>query len=147
MSTSATALDLTVRLRLAARIHFALLRHYGEDVGVSALLKGGAEVREALWVCAASGHAELVSLALQFARIDPKADGAQPGAARAKPRQGAFRTGPAPDRPAPQDAVWAQDTSGFGLSRPADESEPASRPAAPASWLNPASWLRRGAAR
>ena len=59
-------MDPTIRLRIATRIHFALLRHYGEDVGVSTLLKGEAEAREALWVCQASGHKELVSLAKQF---------------------------------------------------------------------------------
>ena len=122
--------DPTVRLRLATRIHFALLRHCGEPVGVSTLLKGGDEAREALWVCQASGQAELVALALQFMN--------SPLAAAAR-------------HAAPQDAAWAQDTSGFGVSRPADDNEPATRghtPArAPTGWLNPAHWLRRHAAR
>ena len=122
--------DPTVRLRLATRIHFALLRHCGEPVGVSALLKGGDEAREALWVCQASGQAELVALALQFMN---------------SPLAAAVR------HAAPQDAAWAQDTSGFGVSRPADDNEPATRghtPArAPTGWLNPAHWLRRHAAR
>ena len=124
------ATDPTVRLRLATRIHFALLRHCGEPVGVSALLKGGDEAREALWVCQASGQAELVALALQFMN---------------SPLAAAVR------HAAPQDAAWAQDTSGFGVSRPADDNEPATRghtPArAPTGWLNPAHWLRRHAAR
>jgi hypothetical protein len=50
------------RFRLATRIHFALLRQYGEDVDVAALLKGSAEGREALWVCEASNDRELVEL-------------------------------------------------------------------------------------
>ena len=124
------ATDPTIRLRLATRIHFALLRHCGEPVGVSALLKGGDEAREALWVCQASGQAELVALALQFMN---------------SPLAAAVR------HAAPQDAAWAQDTSGFGVSRPADDNEPATRghtPArAPTGWLNPAHWLRRHAAR
>ena len=124
------ATDPTVRLRLATRIHFALLRHCGEPVGVSALLKGGDEAREALWVCQASGQAELVALALQFMN---------------SPLAAAVR------HAAPQDAAWAQDTSGFGVSRPADDNEPATRghtPArAPTGWLNPAHWVRRHAAR
>ena len=131
------ASDPTVRLRLATRIHFALLRHFGEPVGVSTLLKGGDEAREALWVCQASGQAELVALALQFM------NSASAGSAAAV-RQAA-----------PQDAAWAQDTSGFGVSRPADDNEPAARvhdqasPAAraPSGWLNPAHWLRRHAGR
>ena len=129
MSNFAHAPDPTLRLRIATRIHFALLRHYGEQVGVGTLLNGSGEAREALWVCAASGQPELVALAKQFVHMARAAE-------------------PAADGAAPQDAVWAQDTSGFGLSRPADEeSAPASRPDMPAGWLNPARWLRRSVAR
>jgi hypothetical protein len=132
MSRSAPALDPTVRLRIATRIHFALLRHYGEQVAVSTLLEGGEEAREALWVCEASGDADLEALAVQFARVARTAE-------------------PAPEPGTPQDAVWAQDTSGFGVSRPADEREPAQREAArrtPAlgRWLSPSRWLRQGGA-
>ena len=135
--------DPTVRLRLATRIHFALLRHCGEPVGVSALLKGGDEAREALWVCQASGHAELVALALQF--MNSASAASVTLAVAAAPVRHA----------APQDAAWARDTSGFGVSRPADDSESTTRghdPAvtsarAPAGWLNPAHWLRRHAGR
>ena len=97
MSVSALALDPTMRLRVATRIHFALLRHYGERVSVSALLQGSNEMREALWVCEASSQAELVALATRFTRL------AQAAAAALA------------ERAAPQDAAWAQDTSGFGV--------------------------------
>ena len=113
-----------MRLRIATRIHFALLRHYGEQVAVSTLLQGGDDAREALWVCEASGHADLVTLAWQFAQVAPN-------------------RAPAPEPSAPQDAPWAQDTSGFGVSSPAYEPEPARQAAAPGRWLNPARWLRR----
>ncbi len=56
-------MDPTIRLRIATRIHFALLRHYSEDVPVSTLLQGEDDAREALWVCDASGQDELVALA------------------------------------------------------------------------------------
>ena len=46
-------MDLNSKLRIATRIHFALLRHYSEDVPVSDLIKGEADAREALWVCEA----------------------------------------------------------------------------------------------
>ena len=59
-------MDLNNKLRIATRIHFALLRHYSEDVPVSDLIKGEADAREALWVCEASGIDELVTLAQQF---------------------------------------------------------------------------------
>ena len=134
--------DPTVRLRLATRIHFALLRHCGESVGVSTLLNGGNEAREALWACQASGNAEMVALALQFTTS---------AVALIAPRQAASDRSAAMHHAAPQDAAWAQDTSGFGVSRPADDSLPAAQAPAraqtPADWLNPAHWRRRSAAR
>jgi hypothetical protein len=120
-----------IRFRLAARIHFALLRQYGADVDVATLVKGSREAREALWVCEACGDRELIELAAQFKRTSA----AQPAPIRA----------PAGD--APQDAVWARNTSGFGVTVPSELAVP--RPAeaaAPRTLLNPSSWLRRSAA-
>jgi hypothetical protein len=116
------------RLRIATRIHFALLRHYGAKVEIGALMKGGGDAREAMWVCEASGNAELASLAKQL-KLAQRAE-------RVPARAVAATT------PAPQDAAWARDSSGFGLSRPLELEEP--RGAGGASWLNPTSWMRRG---
>ncbi|HKX42522.1 MAG TPA: hypothetical protein VJO99_15295 [Burkholderiaceae bacterium] len=117
------------RFRLAARIHFALLRQYGEDVEIAALLKGSREAREALWVCEACGDAELVELAAQFKRASPKP--ASTPALAAKPAD------------APQDAAWASNTTGFGVSIPSELTLPRQSDAAPRTLLNPSSWLRR----
>ncbi len=108
-------MDPTIRLRIATRIHFALLRHYGEDVAVSTLLGDEVDACEALWVCEASGHDELVTLAKQFkAAPKPMPTVAPHGAAR-----GAV----------PQDMTWAQDTSGFGASHPPETmAGPAAKP-------------------
>lgn len=125
-------MDSTIRLRLATRIHFALRRNYGEDVEVSTLLRGLPEAREALWVCAASGDTELVSLAQQFAEATTVAALADAKAAQA---QAAVAAGP-------QDTVWSRDTSGFGITRQpalADDSAPA---LAPAGWRQRMNWLR-----
>ncbi|MEP7101171.1 MAG: hypothetical protein ABI781_11725 [Burkholderiales bacterium] len=102
-------MDPTIRLRIATRIHFALLRQYGEDVAVSTLLGDEGDAREALWVCEASGHDELVLLAKQFKAM-PKP----------MPLIAPRRTipGVATRAAVPQDMAWSQDTSGFGLSRP-----------------------------
>ena len=128
-------MDPTIRLRLATRIHFALRRLYGEDVEVSTLLRGTPEAREALWVCEASGDAELVALVKQFGEAN-----AAMAAAAAKPA-----VAPATVKPAPQDTVWSQDTSGFGLTRPPALAEaPLGSTPEAASWLRPTSWLRRG---
>lgn len=125
-------MDPTIRLRLATRIHFALRRNYGEDVEVSTLLRGLPEAREALWVCAASGDTELVSLAQQFAEVTTAAALADAKASQSQAAVGAV----------PQDTVWSQDTSGFGLTRPpalADDSTPR---LAPAGWRQRMNWLR-----
>jgi hypothetical protein len=115
------------RFRLATRIHFALLRQYGEDVDVGSLLKGSPEAREALWVCEASNDLELVELAAQF-RQSAKAPARPPSAAE-----------PAD---APQDAAWARNTSGFGATTPPELNPPRHAPAA-RMLLKPSSWLRK----
>ena len=125
-------LDATTRLRIATRIHFALLRHFGEDVEVSVLLRGGDDAREALWVCQASGDAELVTLAEQFRHATRQEVAARDAAAR---------------RAAPQDTAWSQNTSGFGLSRPPELDEPKGGPTATSGWFKPMSWLRAGTSR
>ena len=119
------------RFRLATRIHFALLRHYGEDVDVGALVKGSPEAREALWVCEASNDRELVELAAQFKHLANT------------PAQPKTITEPADP---PQDAAWARNTSGFGASLlpDLDAPRPASVPApVPRALLKPSSWLRK----
>lgn len=125
-------MDPTIRLRLATRIHFALRRNYGEDVEVSTLLRGLPEAREALWVCAASSDTELVSLAQQFAEATTAAALAD---AKASQLQAAARA-------APQDTVWSQDTSGFGLTRPPPLADDGAVALAPAGWRQRMNWLR-----
>ncbi len=93
-------MDSHTRLSLAIRIHFALLRHCGEDVPVSTLIADGAEAREALWVCDASGQADLMQLAKTFRTT--------PNSLPAMAARGAT----------PQDLPWGHDTSGFGITRP-----------------------------
>ena len=61
------SVDPTARLRIATRIHFALLRHFGESVDIRLLLAGGAECQEALAVCEASGDRYMMALGRQFA--------------------------------------------------------------------------------
>ena len=117
------------RFRLATRVHFALLRKYGEDVDVGSLLKGSPEAREALWVCEASDDRELVELAAELKRL------AKAAARPVKAVQVAD---------APQDAAWARNTSGFGATLPADLDALNHTPAARAL-LKPSTWLRKSA--
>jgi hypothetical protein len=114
-------LDSHTRLSLAIRIHFALLRHCGEDVPVSTLIANGAEAREALWVCDASGQADLMQLAKSFR--------ATPNLLPAMTVRGAT----------PHDLPWGHDTSGFGITRPPlaeSAPAPAARRWAIGRWLN-----------
>jgi hypothetical protein len=123
-------LDSNTRQRVAMRIHHTLLRHLGETVDLRALLDGSAEGSEALWVCESSEDQELVDLARQFQRASLPV--AQPAAASAATVGGRER----------QETSWAQNTTGFGVSRPV-ELGGASREAADgaAHWLHPSSWF------
>jgi hypothetical protein len=113
------------RLRIATRIHFALLRHLGEGIDVGTMLRNPAEAREVLWVCQASGDHELVALGRQYERA---------GALEAEARAAGGH--------APQETAWSRDTSGFGLSQPPAD---VAKGEAPAGWLKPVkAWLRRG---
>jgi len=123
--------DTSTRLRIATRIHFALLRHYGAKVEIGALMKAEGDVREAIWVCEASGDAELATLARQLRLANDE------GAAAAT----AVAT--APVASTPQETPWAGNTSGFGVSRPG--SLDATKAESSSSWLKPATWVRRAA--
>ncbi len=114
-------MDTSTRLRLATRIHFALLRHYGQKVEIGALMKADGEMREAVWVCEASGDAELAAMARQLRQANE-----------------------APEAPGrvPQDTAWSSDTSGFGVSRPVSLDEPPKDNRA-TNWLRPSTWMRR----
>lgn len=137
-------MDLNTRLRIATRIHFALLRHMGEGIDVGQMLKHEAQAYEVLWVCDASGDAELVALARQYRRALTLEVEAQ-----------------APAGHAHQDTPWAKDTSGFGVSQPPEAAELGvkagrliptltvaispngkTRRRHASYWLNPANWLR-----
>ena len=49
--------------QLGANVSVGAFSIIGEHVEIGSLMKGGAEVREAMFVCEASGDAELASLA------------------------------------------------------------------------------------
>jgi len=120
------------RLRIATRIHFALLRHLGEGIDVGTMLKNDAQAREVLWVCEASGDAELIALARQYVRAGMLSDEAKAAGGHAT-----------------QDTPWARDTSGFGVSHPPEMHESPDvgtrkrSTSVSSGWLNPVSWLRR----
>lgn len=138
-------------LRIATRIHFGLKQWLGEGIDVEVMLRQPEEAREILFVCQASGQPELESLARQWAVARPEAKKASrprvvpdrpvptsPPKASTKPA--------APRAAAKQDLAWAQDTSGFGITQPA-ELEPAQPETTGASWHKPSSWLRLGSGR
>lgn len=109
--------DPNTRLRLATRIHFALLRHLGEGIDVGAMLRDRSQAREVLWVCQASGNAELMRLAREFE----------------------WCSRPTAKRPPAADTGWGAQTTGFSLTAPA----PLDAGGTPWRWASPTHWLRR----
>ncbi len=127
-------MSVNTRLRIATRIHFALLRYLGEGIDVAAMLKRPNEAREVLWVCQGSGDAELMALARQYDRAV---------ALEQAPDGQSFAAGHAP-----QDTTWSTDTSGFGLSQPPAVVESPKAPGAPRpgpskGWFASIGWPRR----
>jgi len=137
-------------LRIATRIHFGLKQWLGEGIDVEAMLRQPDEAREILFVCQASGNADLQSLARQWLA----ASGERKKASRPRPAQPAEqKTAPkTPQKPAAtrasakQDLAWARDTSGFGVTQPAELSPPEPDTTG-ARWHKPSSWLRIGSGR
>ena len=138
-------------LRIATRIHFGLKQWLGEGIDVETMLQQPDEAREILFVCQASGNAELVSLARQWA----DARGELKKASR--PRSASERSTPvstpkptakpvAARAAARQDLAWARDTSGFGITQPPELDLPQPE-ASGARWHKPSSWLRLGSGR
>ena len=116
------------RLRIATRIHFALLRHLGEGIDVGNMLRRDAEAREVLWVCHASGDAELMALAHQYQRaVELEKEPLHMGGHK------------------PQETHWSKNTSGFGLSQPPEAVAPPTmaRTTTSRSWHKLASWFHR----
>jgi hypothetical protein len=89
------------------------------------MLSDPQEAREVLFVCQASGNPELMALGRQFVTAGKLAH---------KPAS--------PTAVAPQDATWARNTSGFGITQPADLPTPEE-----SSWRSATQWLRRSAQR
>lgn len=133
-------MDTNNRLRLATRIHYALLRCLGEGIDVSKMLADESEAREVLWVCEGSGDLELRSLARQYRRAGTPGDDKAAASGQA-----------------PREAAWARNTSGFGLTQPPPLPAPThttgavpqapqrrAKPAAavPSGWRKTVGWLR-----
>jgi hypothetical protein len=123
------------QLRIAARIHYALKHLLGEGIDVAGMLNSPDQAREVLFVCQASGNTELMALARQYVVAGQLAEiGKSPG----------------PGSDSPQDASWASNTSGFGVSQTAELAHDAPRelpqpgPVPRKNWLPKPSWLRRG---
>ena len=94
-------------------------------------MKAEGDVREAIWVCEASGDAELATMARQL-RLANDEESAQAAPAVT-----------APVAATPQETPWSGNTSGFGVSRPIGLDMAKAEPTS--NWLKPATWVRRAA--
>ncbi len=97
-------MDPTARLRIATRIHYALLRELGAGIDVAYMLKSDDYAREVLCVCDGCGDDELVALARRFEHA-----GAE--------EQMATRPAPLDTAPAPFSATGWSAVSGFDFGR------------------------------
>lgn len=144
-------MDSTERLRIAGLIQAGLARRLKFSIDLPSMLSMPAYAREVLFVCQGLEDPELVSLAAEYERAAARA--AKPMPRIRTPESGLAAPPPAMARhapelpvadavPAPQDAAWARDTSGFGVTRspePGDEETGTARPAR--QWLG--RWFRR----
>lgn len=134
-------MDPTYRLRTATRLHFLLLRRYGQDIDVGHLLKGRARNHDGLWLCKATGDAELIALARQLAHAN-----LAHAKEEARLREEALMSVCATAGAVVHEMPWGFDTSGFGLTHPQhlpevqpfDTSKPPRR-------FSPLRWLKRSA--
>jgi len=120
-------MDPTSRLRIATRIHYALLRHLGTGIDVGYMLKREDYAREVLYVCEGTGDAELASLARKFEQASLEATLAETSHAPLDPEHAGQETG------------WSNEMSGSGTTRMGDLDagrEPTRpREQAPSRWL------------
>jgi hypothetical protein len=137
----------TERRQLAARIDQALQRQLGTGIRVETMIEQETYAREVLFVCEGLEDDELRGLAREYEGMLKRSPRAMPPVLTT-----AVAAGDAPREwpisatlPAPQDAAWARDTSGFGLTRPAEaDSEFAPSGARATPRLRLGSWFRRG---
>ena len=127
-------MDPTYRLRTATRLHFLLLRRYGQDIEVSHLLKSRARNHDGLWLCKATGDTELIALARLLAHAN-----------HLHAREEALMSACAVGGAAPIDMPWSFDTSGFGLTHPQHLPEEPNDTPQSARRFSPLRWLKGSA--
>ena len=120
-------MDPTSRLRIATRIHYALLRHLGTGIDVGYMLKREDYAREVLYVCEGSGDPELASLGRKFERATIEA-------ALAESKHAPLDN----SHPGPE-TDWSGDTPGSGATRMGDLDAGQDRTSS--RWLTPSRWL------
>jgi len=138
-------MDSDTQLRLATRIHSALLRYLGTGIDVASMLSRKSYAREVIYVCSGCSDPELNALAKEYV-------GARKAAreARSMPlveRRNVPTTVPMLPVTAEVklDPEWARDSSNFSPSELAQsESPPDDHGGEPRKrWFDPARWLRR----
>lgn len=145
-------MDSATLLRIATRIHYALLRHLGVGIDVGSMLSRKSYMREVLFVCQGSGDAELKTLGEQFAqaRAAGRAQRPMPSVPKAKGPLADPRNIPElPTTAVVADpSTWAHSASDFGMTRPPGLNVSAADVAGEAPikgkrWFDPGRWLRR----
>ena len=131
-------MDPTYRLRIATRLHFLLLRRYGQDIDVGHLLKCRARNHDGLWLCKATGDEELIALARLWAHANHAH-----AKDEARLREEALMNACATAGAAVHEMPWGFDTSGFGLTHPQNLPPlPQFDTPRPARWFKPRRWFK-----
>jgi hypothetical protein len=112
-------------LQIATKIHFFLMRELGKGIDVEKMLQQPRYARDVLLVCDACRGTELADLANAYRQVRKLYD-----------RLETTRPGSPGHTQRPTD--WSRNTTGFGVSRPLDDSQPpdtGSPPPEGRSWL------------
>jgi hypothetical protein len=117
-------------LQIATRIHHFLVRELGRGIDVEKMLHQPRYARDVLLVCDACRGSELAELASSFREARRHAE--RPDTASSDPPGHSARP-----------TEWSRNTTGFGVSRPLEESAegPEARPVEDRGWFE--RWRQR----
>jgi hypothetical protein len=116
-------------LQIATKIHFFLMRELGKGIDVEKMLQHPRYARDVLLVCDACRGTELAELASTFRQVKKLYDRLE--ASAQIPGHAHHPT------------EWSRNTTGFGVSRPMEETQPGPLDGSSAAPADGRGWLSR----
>ena len=105
-------------LQIATKIHFFLMRELGKGIDVEKMLQHPRYARDVLLVCDACRGTELAELASTYRQVKKLYDRLEASRANSPGH-------------AQHPTEWSRNTTGFGVSRPMEDTQPPADPEAP----------------